>query len=140
LIGRELVVQKILIGKVVQHNNDVSISAELVDARDGRHVWGERYDRKISDLQFLQSELAQDIAVHFRLPLSGKDQYTTRDVEAYQLYLKGRYFWNKRTRESMKKGLEFFEQAVRIDPNYTLAYAGLADCYNVLSQVGEFSP
>jgi len=138
-------VQEILIGRVIQRGTDLSIGAELVDTRDGRHVWGERYDRKISDVQFLQSELAQEIASQLRLPLSGEketrfDQRNTRDVEAYQLYLKGRYFWNKRTREGIKKGIEFFEQSVRIDPNYSLPYAGLADCYNVLGQLGEFSP
>lgn len=145
LVGRELGVQGILIGKVVQHGSDLSISAELVDARNGRHVWGERYNRKNGDLQFLQSELAQDIANRLRLPLAGEkqtrlDQHTTRNVDAYQLYLKGRYFWNKRNREGIKRAIEFFEQSIRIDPNYSLAYAGLADCYNVLGQLGELSP
>ncbi|HEY6118346.1 MAG TPA: winged helix-turn-helix domain-containing protein [Pyrinomonadaceae bacterium] len=139
-VGRELGVQRILIGSVSQHDTSVSISAELIDTEDGTHVWGDRYDRKISDLQFLQRQLAQDISDHLRVKLAGEKPNSTQDIEAYQLYLKGQYFWNKRNRESIKKGLEYFEQAVARDQNYAAAYAGMADCYNVLSQIGELSP
>src|SRR5947209_1863581 len=85
------------------------------------------------------------MATALRLEFSSDEKtrltrHHTRNAEAYQLYLKGRYFWNKRTREGMKQGLESFEQAIRLDPDYADAYVGLADCYSVLSQVGEFSP
>ena len=144
-VGGELGVQAILIGRLEARGGELSISGELVDARDGTHLWGDHYERKLSDLQSLQGELAQDMASALRLQLSGEEktrfgQGYTRNAEAYQLYLKGRYFWNKRTTEGMKKGLESFEQAIRLDPDYAAAYVGLADCYGVLSQVGDFSP
>ena len=144
-VGGELGVQAILIGRLEARGGELSISGELVDARDGTHIWGDHYERKLSDLQSLQGELAQDMASALRLQLSGEEktrfgQGYTRNAEAYQLYLKGRYFWNKRTTEGMKKGLESFEQAIRLDPDYAAAYVGLADCYGVLSQVGDFSP
>jgi TolB-like protein/DNA-binding winged helix-turn-helix (wHTH) protein/thioredoxin-like negative regulator of GroEL len=144
-VGGELGVQAVLIGRLEAQGNELSIRGELVDARDGRHLWGERYDRRISDLQSLQRELAQDMATALRLQFSGNEktrltQNYARNAEAYQFYLKGRYFWNKRTREGMKKGLECFEQAIHLDPDYAAAYVGLADCYSGLSQSGEFSP
>ena len=144
-VGGELGVQAILIGRLEARGGELSISGELVDARDGTHLWGDHYERKLSDLQSLQGELAQDMASALRLQLSGEEktrfgQGYTRNAEAYQLYIKGRYFWNKRTTEGMKKGLESFEQAIRLDPDYAAAYVGLADCYGVLSQVGDFSP
>src|SRR5207237_9576437 len=109
------------------------------------HLLGEQYDYKVTDLQSLQKEVAQNMATALRLQFSGEErtrlaQPHTKNAEAYQLYLKGRYFWNKRTTEGMKKGLECFEQAIRLDPDYAAAYVGLADCYGVLSQVGDFSP
>ncbi len=144
-VGGELGVQAVLIGRLEARGGELSISGELVDARDGTHLWGDHYERKLSDLQSLQKELAQDMATALRLQLSGDEktrvtQPSIRNAEAYQLYLKGRYFWNKRTKEGMQKGLECFEQAIRLDPDYAAAYVGLADCYGVLSQVGDFSP
>ncbi|PYS47238.1 MAG: hypothetical protein DMF68_16580 [Acidobacteria bacterium] len=144
-VGSELGVQAVLIGRLEVRGGELSISSELVDARDGTHLWGDQYERRISDLQSLQTELAQDMATALRLEFSSDEKtrltrHHTRNAEAYQLYLKGRYFWNKRTREGMKQGLESFEQAIRLDPDYADAYVGLADCYSVLSQVGEFSP
>jgi TolB-like protein/DNA-binding winged helix-turn-helix (wHTH) protein len=144
-VGNELGVQAVLIGRLEARGGELSISSELVDTRDGSHLWGENYDRRISDLQSLQRELAQDMATALRLQFSGEEQTRltqphTRNAEAYQLYLKGRYFWNKRTTEGIKKGLECFEQAIRLDPDYAAAYVGLADCYGVLSQAGDSSP
>jgi TolB-like protein/DNA-binding winged helix-turn-helix (wHTH) protein len=144
-VGGELGVQAVLIGKLEAKGSDLSISGELVDARDGSHLWGEHYDRRINDIQSLQRELAQDMATALRLQFSGDEKtrltrHSTQDDGAYQLYLKGRYFWNKRTREGIQKGLDCFEQAIHLDPNYAAAYVGLADCYSVLSQSGEFSP
>ncbi|MEK6283547.1 MAG: tetratricopeptide repeat protein [Acidobacteriota bacterium] len=144
-VGAELGVQAVLIGRLEAKGSELSVRGELVDARDGSHLWGERYDRRISDLQSLQRELAQDMASALRLQFSGDEktrltQHHTRNAEAHQLYLKGRYFWNKRTTEGIKKGLECFEEAIRLDPDYAAAYVGVADCYSVLSQFGQFSP
>ena len=144
-VGGELGVQAVLIGRLETRGGELSISGELVDARDGTHLWGDHYERKLSDLQSLQGELAQDMAAALRLQFSGEEktrlaQPHTVNAEAYQLYLKGRYFWNKRTTEGIKKGLECFDQAIRLDPEYAAAYVGLADCYGVLSQSGDFSP
>jgi len=143
--GRELGVQAVLIGRLETHGGELLISSELVDARDGTHLWGDHYERKVNDLQALQTELAQDMAGALRLEFSGEEKTrlarpSTMNPEAYQLYLKGRYYWNKRTRESEKKGLECFEHAINLEPDYALAYVGLADSYSVLSQSGALSP
>ncbi len=137
-VGNELGVQAVLMGRISQHGNDLSVSVELIDARDRSHLWGEHYDRKATDLSFLQQELAQNIANHLRLQFapegqaSGRKSYTD-NVLAYQLYVKGRYFWNKRTEVGLRKGIEYFHQAIEQDPNYALAYAGLADSYIILA-------
>jgi tetratricopeptide (TPR) repeat protein len=101
-------------------------------------MWGERYNRKASDILAVQEEIAREIAGKLRLRLSGEqEQRVTRrytdNVEAYQLYLKGRFYWNKRTEDSVRKGIEFFQQAIDKDPNFALAYVGLADSYSLLS-------
>jgi TolB-like protein/DNA-binding winged helix-turn-helix (wHTH) protein/Flp pilus assembly protein TadD len=143
-VGSELGVQAVLMGRVAQHGNDLSISVELIDSRDRSHLWGEHYDRKATDLLFLQKELAQDIANHLRLQFAPEGQASSRksytdNVEAYQLYLKGRYFWNKRTEVGLRKGIEYFQQAIEQDPNYALAYAGLADSYIIMAN-WRFAP
>lgn len=137
-VGHELGVQAILLGRVVQHGDDLSVSAELVNVGDGSHIWGEHYDRKATDLLFLQEDLAKDIANGLRLQFDSEEQTQSRksctdNVEAYQLYLKGRYFWNKRTETGLRKGIEYFQQAIEQDPNYALAYAGLADSYIIMA-------
>jgi eukaryotic-like serine/threonine-protein kinase len=133
-IGRELGVQAILTGRVVQHGDNLSISAELVDVQNNSHLWGEQYNRKLADLLTIQSEISLEISRKLRLRLAGEDQkrvtkHYTENTEAYQLYLKGRYYWNKRTAEGIKKAVAQFQQAIDNDPNYALAYAGLADSY-----------
>ena len=137
-VGKDLGVEAILMGRVAQHGNDLSISVELIDARDRSHLWGEHYDRKTTDLSFLQKELAQDIANKLRLQFGPEGQPPNRksytdNIEAYQLYVKGRYFWNKRTEAGLRKGIEYFQQAIEQDPSYALAYAGLADSYIILA-------
>jgi len=137
-VGKDLGVQAVLMGRVAQHGNDLSVSVELIDARDRSHLWGEHYDRQATDLAFLQKELAQDIANNLRLQFGPEEQAPSRknytdNVEAYRLYLKGRYFWNKRTEAGLRKGIEFFQQAIEQDPNYALAYAGLADSYIIMA-------
>jgi tetratricopeptide (TPR) repeat protein len=124
----------VLTGRVVQRGDNLSISAELMDARDNSHIWGEQYNRKLTDLLALQQEIARDMSEKLRLKLSGEEQKRltksyTESNEAYQLYLKGRYYWNKQTEDGLKKAIEYFGQAIDKDPNYALAYTGLADSY-----------
>jgi TolB-like protein len=137
--GRDLKVQAVLTGRMVQRGDTLSISAEFVDVRDNSHIWGERYDRRLSDILAVQEEIARQISEKLRLRLSGEDQkrlakHYTENTEAYQLYLKGRYYWNKRSAEGTKKGLEYFQRAIDVDPKYALAYAGLADSFPFLAQ------
>ena len=144
-IGRDLGVSAILTGQIVQRDDHVLIQTELVDLRSGTQLWGEQYDRKSSDLIPLQEDIARQISEKLRLRLTGADQKRlskqyTADPEAYRLYLKGRYFWNKRSQEGMKKAIDYFQQAIDRDPTYALAYAGLADSYDLLDDWGTTPP
>ena len=135
--GRDLKVQAVLTGRMVQRGDSLSISAELVDVRNNSHLWGEQYNRKLSDILTVQAEISREISEKLRLHLSGEQEKRlvkrhTDNNEAYQLYLKGRYYWNRRTEEGIKRGVEYFGQAIERDPNYALAYAGIADCYTQL--------
>jgi tetratricopeptide (TPR) repeat protein len=110
----------------------------LIDVSDGSHLWGEQYNRKLSDIIAVQEEISTEISQKLRFKLTSveKKKLThryTENIEAFNLYLKGRYYWNKRTGPDLIKGLEYFRQAIDIDPNYALAYAGLADSYTVLA-------
>jgi len=139
-VGRELKVQAVLTGRLVQRGENLSLSAELVDARDNTHIWGEQYNRKLADTQAVQQEIAREITDKLRLKLSGLEKQSlakrhTQNPEAYQDYLKGRYYWNKRTGESLKTAVGHFEQAIAKDPAYAQAYAGLADCYVLQSSL-----
>jgi non-specific serine/threonine protein kinase len=143
--GHELGVRAVLTGRVVQRGDNLSISTELVDARDNSHLWGEQYNRRLADLLSLQEDISKDVTEKLRLRLTGEDQKRltkryTQNTEAYQLYLRGRYEWNKRTQDSVKKSIEYFNQAIEKDPNYALAYAGLADVYNVAAGYLDLSP
>ena len=134
-VGRALGVRAVLKGRVMQRGDDLEISAELVDARDNSHIWGQQYSRKSSDIFALQEEIAKEMTTALRMRLTGEDEKRmaksyTANPEAYQDYLKGRYWWNKRTEEGYNKGIEYFQQAIAKDPTYALAYAGLADCYS----------
>jgi serine/threonine-protein kinase len=134
-VGQELGVNAVLSGRIVQHGDYLTISAELVDVRYNKLLWGEQYDRKVSDLLATQREIAREIVEKLKLKVSGEEKglakHYTESNEAYQLYLKGRFYWNKRTGESLKKSIEYFNQAIEKDPGFALAYAGLADCYVV---------
>jgi tetratricopeptide (TPR) repeat protein len=126
---------------MLQRGDNLIISAELLDVRDNKQIWGEQYSRKVSDVLAVQQEISREITDRLRTKLSGDEQkqLTRRDTknpEAYQFYLKGRYYWNKRTAENLKKGIEQFQQAADKDPNYALAYVGLADCYLLLEDYG----
>jgi len=138
--GSTLGVRAVLTGKVMQRGNDLIVSAELVDVRDNSHVWGARYDRKLSDLQAVQIELAHDISQHLRPKLSTEVQQrlakpASENPEAYELYLKGRYALNNLTRQQ-QSGLGYFEQAVEREPRFALAYAGMAESYVLMADLG----
>ncbi len=128
-VAKDLDVHAVLTGRVIQRGDDISVIVALVDAHDDRHLWGEQYNRKIADLLLIQQEIARDVSDKLRLKISGEEK---RRLDAHQLYLKGRNAWSKRTAENIREGIEHFEQAIRIDPSYAPAYAGLADCYNIL--------
>ena len=138
-IGKELNVQAILNGRVVQRGQELSLFVELIDVALDKVVWGQQYNRKQSDLVTLQSEIARDVSNKLKTKLSGVDEAkvtktSTANPEAYQSYLKGKFYWNKRTAENIKKAIEQFKTATDRDPNYALAYVGLADCYAVLGE------
>jgi len=140
-IGRELGVSSILEGSVQKIGNNVRITAQLIDSRTDVHLWSEIYDRNISDIFSIQSEVAQSVARELKATLTSKEKgqiekNQTSSVIAYNLYLQGRFFWNKRTEEEQKKSIEFFEKSVALDPNYALAYAGMADAYFILTWRG----
>jgi serine/threonine protein kinase/Tfp pilus assembly protein PilF len=136
-VGRELKVRAVLMGRVRQLGDALNIQVDLVDATTGAQLWGEQYERKIFDVLAVKQDIAQEVTEKLRLRLSGEErkQLIKRDTtnsDAYQLYLKGRYFWNKRSEEGFKRGIEYFNQAIEKDPNYALAYAGLAASYVLL--------
>ncbi|MGI8918612.1 MAG: protein kinase domain-containing protein [Pyrinomonadaceae bacterium] len=138
-IAAELNVDAVMSGRLVQRGEDLTISVELIDARNNKLLWGEQYERKMTDLLATQREIASTIAEKLQLKLSATDdkgitKRYTNDNEAYQLYLKGRYYWNRRTAENLKKAIEQFKSATDRDSNFALAFGGLADCYAVLSE------
>ena len=144
-VGGELSVRAVVMGRVVQRGDNLSISAELVDVQNNVHLWGEKYNRKLADIFGIQEEIATEISEKLRLRLTGAEKRRlgrryTEDLEAYQLYLKGRYFWNKRSSEGFRKAMECFDQAIARDPLYALAYAGLADCYCLMPFCGYLWP
>ena len=136
-IAKELGARAVVTGRILQRGDDVIVGAELVDIRDNRQIWGDTYSRKLADLQAVHAEIASQITQTLQRRLSGDEEkllskHYTENSEAYQLYLKGNYQLNKRTEESLKKGIEYFRKATEQDPGYALAYAGLADAYNQL--------
>ncbi|MEK6409303.1 MAG: protein kinase [Acidobacteriota bacterium] len=144
-VGRELGVRTVLVGTITQRGDTLTIITELVKVSDNSHIGGGRYERKVSGLLALQSEIVREISEKLRMTLTGSDReilgrQRTDSAEAYQAYLKGRYHWNKRNEEGLKKGIEFFQQAISIDSKYALAYTGIADCYILLSDYGFMPP
>jgi eukaryotic-like serine/threonine-protein kinase len=133
-VAKELKVQALVTGRIVQHGDQLIISSELIDARNSRNLWGEQYDRKVSDALSVQQEITGAISAKLRERLSGETQKQvakggTSDPEAYQLYLKGLYYWEKRTPETLDKARDYFNQAIERDPGYAMAYVGLANYY-----------
>jgi serine/threonine protein kinase/tetratricopeptide (TPR) repeat protein len=138
-VATDLKVQAVLNGRVTQRGDNLIISLDLVDGATGNQIWGEQYTRKTGDLAALQSDIARDVSQKLRARLTGADENRvvknqTQNTEAYQLYLQGRYYWNKRTDPTTKKAIEYFQQAIEKDPNYAMAYVGLAESY-VLSDL-----
>ena len=145
-IGKELNVQAVLNGRLVQRGDALTLYLELVDAATSNQLWGEEYNRKTADLISLQIEVARDVTDKLRIKLSGTEEQKlvknyTANAEAYKLYLKGRYYFNKRTLKDYDKSIEYYQQAIAVDLNYALAYVGLADSYtSPLALVGTPSP
>ena len=136
-IGSELNVRSVLTGSVKQVGSQLVINVSLDDALSDRHIWGEQYVREFSDILNLQNEIAQDVTASLRLKLTQPEQeqlskHETNSSEAYDLYLKGQYEWKKHTLDDLQKGIVYYNQALEKDPNFALAYAGIATCYTVL--------
>src|SRR6266545_1246378 len=144
-IAKQLGVMNILEGSVQKANDQVRVNVQLINALTDAHLWGETYDRKLTDIFAVESEISKTIADTLQAKLTGSEKISiakvpTANTEAYELYLKGRFFWNKRTGADLKRAIDYFNQAIAKDPNYALAYAGLADSYTLLSVFGAASP
>ena len=144
-VGQELGVEALLVSNLSQRSDELSISVELVKTADNSHIWGNRYKRKVSEIFDVQNEISTAITENLRLKLTGDEikrlaQRYTENRDAFQAYLKGRYYWNKKTEENFYKGITYFNQAIAMDANYALAYAGLADSYNNLASYGYLPP
>ncbi len=144
-VGRELNVGAVLTGQVRVRGEEISIRAELVDVVNDRQLWGDRYARKLTDILSLEQQIAVEISEALKLQLTGTDrdrltQYHTESAEAHGLYLIGRHSWNKRSEEGLKSATAYFQKAIDKDPNYALAYSGLADSYIVLVAYGFLPP
>ncbi len=144
-VGRNLNVQAVLTGRVLLRGDALVVKMELVDVDKDAQLWGQQYTKKVSDILVLQDEIADEVSENLKLRLAGEPKKRvlrqTRNTEAYHLYLKGRFFWAKRTTDNVQKAIAFYQQAIDIDPLYALAYAGLADCYAMLGAfVGTMRP
>ena len=137
-VGRDLNVRAVLVGTLVHHGDSIRLESELVDATNGSEIWGTQYDRKLSEISTVQQEIVRDISQKLKVRLSPEDRdklskQNTESWEAYNLYLKGLYYWNKFSDDGMEKAVEYFQQAIDKDPTYALAYAGLASAFHELS-------
>jgi TolB-like protein/Flp pilus assembly protein TadD len=144
-IAKQLGAAHILEGSVQKAGDQVRVNVQLVNGLNDAHLWADTYDRKLNDIFAVESEIAKAIADTLQAKLSGSEQQAiaarpTENSEAHQLYLKGRFFWNKRTANDLKKSIDYFQQAIAADPNYALAYAGLADAYVFLPGYNAGTP
>ena len=131
--GKDLGVRAIVTGRILQRGDNLTLNVALIDVRDNKQLWGDQYNRKIADALSVQQEISREISEHLRTKLSGEEQKQLRkrdtsSPEAFQAYMLGRHYWNKRTAQNIRKAMEQFQQAADKDPNYALAYVGLADC------------
>lgn len=144
-IGEQLNVETVLEGSVRKAGNRLRITAQLVNVDDDSHLWSERYDREMEDVFAIQDEIARAIVDALKIKLASDKKHQivkppTESIEAYNLYLQGRFHWNKRSKEGFERAIQYFEQALQIDPTYARAYAGLADCYTLLASYGYLDP
>jgi len=144
-VGRELGVRAVFKGRVMQRGDTLDVSAELIDARDNSHIWGQQYSRSSADIFALQNELAKEITTMLRMSLTGDDERRmarryTANSDAYQDYMRGRYWWNRRNPDSASRSIEYYQRAIQKDPSYALAYSGLADSYSNLGTSGNTPP
>ncbi len=131
-VGEQLGVEAVLEGSVRKAGDKLRVTAQLINVADGFHLWSNSYDRDMTNIFSVQSEIASRVAEALQVQLLGRAQDPTQNIEAYKLYLQGRYLWNRRTGESLLKAIDCFNEALAIDPGYALAYSGLSDCYQVL--------
>ena len=136
-VGQELNVRAVVTGRMRRHGDIITIQADLIDLENVAQIWGQHYDHKVSDALLVQDDISRDIFENLRLKLNVEEK---KQLEAYRFYLKGRNAWNKRTGDALQQAIEYFNQAIAIDPNYGDAYAGLADCYNMLVVYGRLNP
>ena len=144
-VASDLSVQAILNGRLVQHGEDVAVYLSLVDGRTGNEIWGEQYTRRLTNVVTLQTDLARDVSEQLLLHLTSTEQQQltkglTRNNDAYQAYLKGRYFWSRPSESGFGKSLAYFQQAIDLDPNFATAYAGLAHYYGFAAATGQLPP
>jgi len=144
-VGKKLKVKTVLEGSIRKAGNHLRITAQLVNIDDGYHLWSEKYDRKMEDIFAIQDEISLAIVDKLRVKLLKEEKEKllkryTDDMEAYDLYLKGRYFWNRRYKGGLQKGLEYFNQTIKKDPSYAPAYAGIADSLSILGLFGWLPP
>jgi TolB-like protein len=138
-IATKLHVANVLEGSVRRAGNRVRVTVQLIDASNGFQLWSERYDRQMEDIFEIQDEIARSITDHLRVTLGGGTKRSTANLEAYELYLKGRYNWHQRSPATLRAAIQCFEQSIKLDAEYALAYAGLADCYSLLRMYGWVS-
>ncbi len=136
-VGQELNVRAVVTGRMRRHGDIISIQADLIDLESVAQLWGQHYDHKVSDVMLVQDDISRDIFENLRLKLNVEEK---KQLEAYGFYLKGRNAWNKRTGDALLQAIDYFNQAIAIDPNHGAAYAGLADCYNMLVVYGRLEP
>jgi TolB-like protein/Flp pilus assembly protein TadD len=144
-VGHQLNAHAVLTGRILQINDELIVKLDLVNIKEGSQIWGEQYKQKSADIFELQEEISQEVSEKLKLRLTRKQKRQlvkryTEDIEAYHLYLKGRYCWNKRTGEALKMAIEFFDQAIAKDPDYALAYVGLGDSYAILPFYSNIPP
>ncbi len=144
-IGEQLNVSHVLEGSVRKAGNRIRITAQLVNVEDGYHLWSDKYDRELEDVFAIQDEITRTIVEQLKVKLVSQQDIpavktSTHDVDAYSSYLKGRYYWNKRTEEGIRRGIGHFRQAIETEPDYAVAHAGMADCYSVLGLTGVDPP
>ena len=143
--GKTLGVKAVLTGRIIQRGNDLTISTELVNVANNSHIWGDQYNEKLSDILAIQDQISKEISEKLSLKLEGDDarkltKHATESTEAYQYYLKGRFYWNRRTAEGLREAISQFKQAIEKDPGYAVAYGGLASAYALLPEYAGVPP